>query len=145
MPTFEDIQKLMSFWSEQQDKFYYFEIESVESGERVEDEPIWTVRSSIPLPESRTQEVTRYRIQERIVGKIKDVLFFPPSLLLTDVSIRVTELTLQRNEKPLVTTLDTQEQDTYGLVMSRIHYFERIGPKDPKQFMEEAHRWAQKP
>jgi hypothetical protein len=79
-PSFEDIRNILSFWLDQQDKWFYFETEKLISGS-VGSVFHWPPSlEGIPSPLDDTKESIQY-IQTRIVGKIRDVLSFPPSSL----------------------------------------------------------------
>ena len=85
LPSFEDIRKILQFWIDQQDKWFYFETEFILSGSTGESEVPGLRTSSIPAFASR-RETNQY-IQTRIVGIISDVISYPPSLLLKNVSV----------------------------------------------------------
>lgn len=80
-PTFEDFRKYLSFWFDQQDKWFYFETEKLISGSAGRIMHMQPTLAELSSPLDDTQESTQYA-QLRIVGQIQDVLSFPPSLLL---------------------------------------------------------------
>jgi hypothetical protein len=128
LPSFEDIRKILQFWFDQQDKWFYFETGSIQSGSTSESEvpnPLHT--HTITSREIRSE--THQYIQNRIVGKIFDVILYPPSLLLQDV------LVFKVNIERISTRLISKgKRDKYGLVFSQITYFEPIN--DVESFLE---------
>lgn len=121
-PSFEDIRKLLGFWIDQQDKWFYFETETIQIGTsgRTQYAP-----NNIARHASTWDEITesfQYR-QARIIGKIHDVVSFPPSLLLEDATV-VTVNLLHDRQKPDV--VDVEKRKKYGLVFTQITYYEPI-------------------
>lgn len=137
MPTFEDVRKMLSFWFDQQDKYYYFETDSIDAGEFQKEMPVF---SNSPLKGSTTS-VNRHRIQEQIIGKIHDILTYPPSIVLTDVTVEFVDIEYSPLGKPHSSKITLETQDSYGLVLSRIKYFEKISPQTSDEFMETSSRW----
>jgi len=122
LPSFEDIRKILQFWIDQQDKWFYFETAIIQSGSTGESE----VPNPIHTPErtswAKSSEINHY-MQTRIVGSINDVVSYPPSLLLRDVSVFTVSLIYDRRTIKLVSI---EKRDKYGLVFSQITYYEPI-------------------
>lgn len=121
LPTFEDNLKLLQFWIDQQDKWFYFETASVISsklGETFVPAPMHQI-----VAERVTNDETYYYVQTRIVGRIRDVIFNPPSLMLNDANEITVQINYDRNKH---TVLTRQKRKNFGLVFSQITYFEPI-------------------
>ena len=133
LPTFEDNLKLLQFWIDQQDKWFYFETESVKSSSYGE--------TDVPAPmhqvttERAYSSETTYYVQSRIVGKISDIIFNPPSLLLSDANEITVKINFDRNSSSVISR---KIRKKYGLVFSQITYFEPI--KNHELFLEEDDR-----
>jgi len=122
IPSFDDIQKLLSFWIDQEHKWFYFENEifQIASHGEIINAPINTSR--VVSSRDETNEIHTYS-QSRIIGKICDVVSYPPSLLLEDVTVYTFHLT-PINRK---TSIENKEKhNKYGLVFSQITYYEPI-------------------
>lgn len=133
-PSFEDFRKLLNFWFDQQDKWFYFETEKLISGSMGRVLHWQPAVAGSPSPLDDTQESTQYA-QSRIVGKIRDVLPFPPSLLLADASV-FTVLVRFDDLKDRIVNLEARKE--YGLVFSQIVYYEPI--HDVATFLREDSR-----
>jgi hypothetical protein len=70
----------------------------------------------------KTKETIQYS-QSRIIGKIYNVVEYPPSLLLHDVTIFTANL-LWGNEGHFMK--NTEKRNQYGLVFSQITYYEPV-------------------
>lgn len=135
-PTYEDIRKALQFWVDQQDKWFYFETAASQNRS-------WG-QTEVPNPlQQRTmtshsyREETIYYLQTRIVGKIGDVIEFPPSLMLNDAEAFTVEFS--RSQSYTNTRIVAKEsRDKYGLVFSVITYYEPVG--DYEAFIEEDQR-----
>jgi hypothetical protein len=139
-PSFDDIRKLLHFWFDQQDKWFYFEIELIQIGTEGEKEinrPIVYGNPKyldIHLPKTQKNAQIIHYVQDRIVGRIHDILPYPPSLLLYDVSIFT--ISLAYRDSILTTNIiSKEERESYGLVFSRISYYEPI--KKVEAFLKE--------
>ncbi|MCK6581941.1 MAG: hypothetical protein L6Q49_02460 [Anaerolineales bacterium] len=119
IPSFDDFRKLFEFWFDQQNKWFYFETESLQTGitAKTDHSP-----KNVVYAFNNTRE-TYYYNQNRIVGKIHDVVSFPPSLLLQDVSVFTVELNFEYQVESL---LNKENREKYGLVFSQITYYEPI-------------------
>lgn len=122
IPSFEDIRKLLEFWINQQDKWFYFETEAVQIGTsgRTQYAPRNIARHASTWDE--INETFQYS-QSRIVGKIYDVVSFPPSLLLQSVTVFTVHL-LHNQQKPDV--VNVEQRQKYGMVFSQVTYYEPI-------------------
>ena len=122
LPSFEDIRKILQFWIDQQDKWFYFETAIIQSGSTGESEVPNPIHTPVRTSWSKSSETNQY-IQIRIVGSINDVVSYPPSLLLRDVSVFTVSLIYDRQTTKLVSI---EKRDKYGLVFSQITYYEPI-------------------
>jgi len=122
IPSFEDIRKLLEFWIDQQDKWFYFETETIQIGTsgRTQYAPKNIARHASTWDE--INEKLQYS-QSRITGKIHNVVSFPPSLLLEDVTVFTVNLLYDR-QKPDVVNVEKRKK--YGLVFSQITYYEPV-------------------
>lgn len=148
IPTFEDIRKLLQFWIDQQDKWFYFETNPQDYGTDVTSRG--GLREVPPIGSNITFSIAYpNQYQERIIGKVSDALSFPPSLLLRDAKVLVAKLQLSKagkigghDRKPEARRVSVKDSKEYALVFSRIHYFERIRAKSADSFMSEDPRWV---
>jgi hypothetical protein len=132
IPSFEDIRKMLQFWIDQQDKWYYFEGISSESGTTGEAQVPNPLHSRTTVDRS-TEKRTVHYLQTRLVGKIGDVVSYPPSLLLLDTRVFSA---LVSYDYGLRTSIVSQEvRPKYGLVFSQITYYEPI--EELSQFLAE--------
>jgi hypothetical protein len=122
LPSFEDIRKILQFWIDQQDKWFYFETAIIHSGSTGQSEVPNPLQRPYASPWSRSSEINEF-IQARIVGCIKDVISYPPSLLLKDVSVFTVCLT---NGLQYMNLISIEKRNKYGLVFSQITYYEPI-------------------
>lgn len=120
-PTFEDFRKLLEFWIDQQDKWFYFETESIQSGLVGFEEDFMSSPFSMGS-RKKAEQFFQYK-QTRILGNIRDVISHPPSLLLQDVTVLTIKLNLDNNSEK---TVKTEKRKSYGLVFSQITYYEPI-------------------
>ena len=130
IPTFDDIRKILNFWFDQQNKWFYFETATLKAasyGEREVQNPL-QAHTAVSLEHS-TESVDY--IQDRIVGRISDVVPYPPSLLLQDTSIFTVRLDINRGTERIVKVVKRQ---TYGLVFSQITYYE---PRNADIFLQD--------
>ena len=120
IPSFDEIRKVLNFWFDQKDKWFYFETEMFQIGIDGDIQkmsgPYGTLYRDI------TNEMFQYS-QSRIVGKIYDVIEYPPSLLLRDVTVFTANIN-SSNRKGEVVDLENRKQ--YGLIFSQISYYEPI-------------------
>lgn len=133
-PTFEDFRKYLSFWFDQQDKWFYFETEKLISGSAGRIMHMQPTLAELSSPLDDTQESTQYA-QLRIVGQIQDVLSFPPSLLLTNTSVFTVQVSFDGSKDRI---LNLEKRKEYGLVFSQITYYEPI--HDVAVFLQEDSR-----
>lgn len=122
-PSFEDIRRLLQFWLDQQDKWFYFEGAILQSGSTGEVEAPNPLHIQTTVYISRRDETVHY-LQTRIVGKIGDVVSYPPSLLLHDAVVFTARLSYQRRFSTSIVSKETRRR--YGLVFSQITYYEPI-------------------
>jgi hypothetical protein len=122
IPSFEDIRKLLEFWINQQDKWFYFETETIQTGisGRTQYAPQNIARHTSAWDERN--ETLQYS-QSRIVGKIYEVVSYPPSLLLQDVTVFTVNLLYDR---PKFDIVNLEKRKKYGLVFSQITYYEPV-------------------
>ena len=121
LPTFEDWRKMAQFWIDQQDKWFYFETALVPSSSHGT-----TQNSTATLTSSTFAD--QWYAQTRIVGKIIDVVTYPPSLRLEEASVFTIEMRFRLSTKRI---LNTEVRRKYGLVLSQITYYESVdNPKD---------------
>ena len=123
IPSFEDIQKSLQFWIDQQDKWFYFETAVVQSGSFSQSEIPNQLRAQTRTSMSTSRQISKY-VQTRIVGRIYDVVYYPPSLLLSDVGVSTVTLTYDGSED--VSVVSSEDRERYGLVFSQITYYEPI-------------------
>jgi len=122
IPSFEDIRKLLSFWIDQQDKWFYFETGALQTGKIGEIEDRSQNATSYVFPRNKLSETFQYS-QSRIIGKIFNVVEYPPSLLLQDVTIFTVHLESEYQKGNVV---NIEKRHQYGLVFSQITYYEPI-------------------
>jgi hypothetical protein len=123
LPSFEDIRKTLQFWIDQQDKWFYFETGIIQSGKTGETEVPGLHTGSIPSL-ARRRESNQF-VQTRIVGNINDIISYPPSLLLSNVSIFTVSIDYQW-QRQYSRQESIEKRDKYGLVFSQISYYEPI-------------------
>ena len=120
--TSEDMRKILNFWFDQRKKYFYFEMAALKAASHSERQK--TERSGYILPASSEirEEVVDY-FQDRIVGRISEVVPYPPSLVLHEASIFTVRVEInfgtQKIEK-------SEKRANYGLVFSQITYYEPI-------------------
>lgn len=122
LPSFDDIRKILEFWISQQDKWFYFETGIVQSGSAGEIQNAPRNVASYSPAWDKMNETFQYT-QWRVVGKIYDVVSYPPSLLLEDVTVLTVYLTFKRQGADIV---KKEKRNKYGLVFSQITYYEPI-------------------
>jgi hypothetical protein len=81
---------------------------------------------------SRRDETVHY-LQTRIVGKIGDVVSYPPTLLLHDAVVFTAQLSYQWQFSTSIVSKETRRR--YGLVFSQITYYEPID--DHEKFLDQ--------
>jgi hypothetical protein len=139
LPSFEDIRKILQFWIDQQDKWFYFESGIVLSGSTGDSEVPGLHTSPFPAHASKRED-KQYK-QTRIVGIVVEVISYPPSLLLENTSVFTVSLNYHLQQ--LNTKIETVENRAkYGLVFSQITYFEPI--ENIGEFLKEDKRVKQK-
>jgi hypothetical protein len=129
IPTFEDIRKILNFWFDQENKWFYFEtapLKVASNTEIDEDQEPFVATATI----GHRRETVDYS-QDRIVGLIFDVISYPPSLLLHDATIYSVQPDFSQGTK---TIKKVEKREIYGLVFSQITYYEPI--KDIKVFLQ---------
>ena len=130
-PTFDDIRKILNFWIDQQGKWFYFETATLKAASYSEGNK-FSPFQSIPTTSYESSRESFNYIQDRIVGRISDVIPYPPSLLLQETSIFTVHLDVDQGTKRLV---NVEERETYGLVFSQITYYEPI--KNVEAFLQD--------
>jgi hypothetical protein len=131
-PSFEDIRRVLQFWLDQQDKWFYFEGATLQSGSTGEVEAPNPLHSRTMVNISRRDETVHY-LQTRIVGKIGDVVSYPPTLLLHDAVVFTAQLSYQWQFSTSIVSKETRRR--YGLVFSQITYYEPID--DHEKFLDQ--------
>ena len=127
IPSFEDIRKALQFWIDQQDKWFYFEGAASQSGAEAESQTPNPLHSH-SMVDTSTREETIYYLQPRIVGKIGDVVSFPPSLLLHDATVFTTLLSYRWG--PRTSIVSKESRSRFGLVFTQITYYEPLDDHD---------------
>lgn len=130
-PSFDDARKLLSFWLDQQDKWFYFEgekLSSISESHVTHSPPQFEGESS--LWDDSVESI--YYVQSRIVGRIRDVVNFPPSLLLENASVFTVLMSLDDKKTKLI---EYVKRSQYGLVFSQIAYYEPV--EDRESFLRE--------
>jgi hypothetical protein len=123
LPSFEDIRKIFEFWTDQENKWFYFEIGSIRSGSKIISE-VRNMNNVIGgVAFNRNDEISIF-LQDRIVGKIHDVVTYPPSLLLEDATVFTTKM--EYDKQNTNTLVSTEKRNRYGLVFSQITYYEPV-------------------
>lgn len=127
VPSFEDLLKLLQFWIDQKDKWFYFELGTTQSRSKSEKEsaPRGFYAKHVPLRD--TENEILYYVQSRVIGKIHEVIYFPPSLLLTDATLFTVNFTFERQG---INVNNVEKRKKYGLVFSQISYYEPIDDVD---------------
>jgi hypothetical protein len=120
--TSDDMRKILNFWFDQRKKYFYFETEILKASSHSEKQR--ADRSGFLLPASTEyrEEVFDY-FQDRIVGRVSDVVPYPPSLLLHDISIFTVRLEINYGNQKIE---KKETRNNYGLVFSQITYYEPI-------------------
>ena len=129
LPSFEDIRKILQFWIDQQDKWFYFETDVIHSsshGDHEESAPLYAKTTTHLLSNQ-----TNLYVQSRIIGQIHDVISYPPSLMLSDAAIFTVRINYDQNSFKLISN---KKRRRFGLVFSQITYFEPID--DLKSFLK---------
>ena len=122
IPSFEDIRKLLGFWIDQQDKWFYFETGALQTGKIGEIESPSPNIARHVFPRNKLSETFQYS-QSRIIGRIYNVVEYPPSLLLQDVTVFTVHLESDYQKGNVV---NEEKRNQYGLVFSQITYYEPI-------------------
>jgi hypothetical protein len=122
LPTFDNIRNLFNFWINQEDKWFYFETEKLKVASNRESE-VHDPFHTNPLGSTDYRKESIFYRQDRIVGRISDVVPYPPSLLLQETSIFKVRLDVYQGTKEL---MEIETRKTYGLVFSQITYYEPI-------------------
>jgi len=135
LPSFDDIRKLLNFWFDQQDKWFYFETETIQAGStesRKDPQDIPFDHLNVLYKITTTRESIHY-IQTRLVGHIYNVIPYPPSLLLRDTTIFKVALNYRDNCEENIDLISIEKRKSFGLVFSQITYYEPI--KNVKEFL----------
>jgi hypothetical protein len=138
IPSFEDIRKLLQFWIDQQDSWFYFEEVARQSGSTGEAQAPNPLHSGTGLQFSFQDQTIEY-IQTRIVGKVGDVVTYPPSLLLIDAQVFTALLSYRKGLNTSIVSSEVRPK--YGLVFSQIAYYEPI--EKPSLFLRKDPRVSQ--
>lgn len=120
IPSFDEIRKILNFWFDQKDKWFYFETEMFQIGINGDIQ-----KTNVPYGKTYrdiTNEIFQYS-QSQIVGKIYDVIEYPPSLFLQDVTVFTINIDSNNRKGDVV---DVEKRKQYGLVFSQISYYEPI-------------------
>jgi hypothetical protein len=133
LPSFEDLRKILEFWISQQDKWFYFEIGVVQShtDSLGKQKPVHYFGTVGINGIQENVYSTHYYVQPRIIGKIYDVISYPPSLLLQETKIFT--VLVNFNDAGPEFQIGTEQRKQYGLVFSQITYFEPI--EDSNSFL----------
>jgi hypothetical protein len=120
--TSDDMRKILNFWFEQRKKYFYFETAALKVASHSERQR--TERTGYVLPASTEyrEEVVDY-FQDRIVGRISEVVPYPAGLLLHDTSIFTVRLEINYGTQKIE---KSEKRESYGLVFSEITYYEPI-------------------
>ena len=120
--TSEDMRKILNYWFDQRKKYFYFETAAIKAASHSERQK--SERSGYILPASSDirEEVVDY-FQERIVGRVSEVVPYPPSLVLHEASIFTVRLEINYGTQKIE---KTEKRASYGLVFSQITYYEPI-------------------
>lgn len=120
--TSDDMRKILNFWFEQRKKYFYFETAALKVASHSERQR--TERTGYVLPASTDyrEEVVDY-FQDRIVGRISEVVPYPAGLLLHDASIFTVRLEINYGTQKIE---KSEKRESYGLVFSEITYYEPI-------------------
>ena len=109
LPSFEDIRKTLQFWIDQQDKWFYYENELILSGT------------------SEDSGLVNYSFaQTRVVGKIHDVISYPPSLLLKNTTVHYVEVV---EIGRIARIVSPEKRAKYGMVLSQVAYYHSLPVK----------------
>lgn len=120
--TSEDMRKILNFWFDQRKKYFYFETAALQAVSHSERQK--TERTGYVLPASSEimEEVVDY-FQDRIVGRISEVVPYPPGLMLREASIFTVRLEINYGTQKIE---KSEKRPNYGLVFSQITYYEPI-------------------
>ncbi len=127
MPSFEDVRKIFEFWFDQEGKWFYFELQTIQIASQSKTIHVPSNFARTASAEEETRQFHIY-LQERVVGKILDIVSFPPSLLLQDTMVCLVELNYKYQKSISVTSKENRPK--YGLVFSQITYYEPINNID---------------
>jgi hypothetical protein len=120
--TSADMRKILNFWFDQRKKYFYFETAILKASSHSERQRAERFGRFFPASTEYREESIDY-FQDRIVGRISDVVPYPPSLLLHDVSIFTVRVEINCGK----TKIEKKEiRQAYGLVFSQISYYEPI-------------------
>ena len=125
MPLFlssDDMRKILNFWFDQRKKYCYFETATLKVATHSERQSTERTGYVLPVSSNYREEVVDY-FQDRIVGRISDVVPYPPSLLLHDASIFTVRIEINYGTQKIE---NKEKRKTYGLVFSQITYYEQI-------------------
>jgi hypothetical protein len=139
IPSFDDIRRILQFWIDQQDRWFYFEGAASQSGSIGEAHAPNPLHSRT-MVDTSTQKQTIYYLQPRIVGKIGDVISYPPSLLLLEAQVMTAHLSYQYGLQTSIVSREVRPK--YGLVFTQITYYEPV--EDHLRFLAEDPRVAAK-
>ena len=127
LPSFDDVRKILNFWIDQQDKWFYFATELIHAGSLGFSEvPNQLFNRNVPFTQASKSENNCFA-QTRIVGNIHDVVEYPPSLLLQTATFFTTS---QNSQMHIEEYLSIKKRDKYGMAFSQITYYEPIDDYD---------------
>jgi hypothetical protein len=125
MPNFqtsEEMRKILNYWFDYRKKYFYFETGTLRVASHSERHRTERTGYVFPPSEDHKEEVVDY-FQDRIVGRISEVVPYPPGLLLHDTSIFTVRLEINYGTQKIE---KSEKRQTYGLVFSQITYYEPI-------------------
>lgn len=131
IPTFEDIRRALQFWIDQQDKWFYFEAAASQNRSTGETDVTNPLQTRAIINREYTEETIFY-LQTRVVGKIGDVINFPPSLMLNDSKVFTVEF-YRSALHSIIKIVSEEDRSKYGLVFSQITYYEPV--EDEEAFL----------
>ncbi len=120
--TSADMRKILNFWFDQRKKYFYFETAILKASSHSERQRAQRFGRYFPASPEYREEIIDY-FQDRIVGRISEVVPYPPSLLLHDISIFTVRL---ENNSETIKIEKKEMRQAYGLVFSQITYYEPI-------------------
>lgn len=120
--TSDDMRKILNFWFEQRKKYYYFETATLKVATHSERQRAERTGYVLPAATDYREEVVDY-FQDRIVGRVSEVVPYPPGLMLHDTTIFTVRLEINYGTQKIE---KSEKRPSFGLVFSQITYFEPI-------------------